>query len=122
MWVERPQRRELGDELGMRQLEDRLRFGDVLQAVLPHRTKTRTGREVVSDRIGPFAGEQKLAAVSGGHDPRAEVERGSEVVRAAKLNIAAMHGHPHADLSERTPVLLAQRDLRPQRGANALRR
>ena len=54
-----------------------------------------------STKRGGRLRQQDLAAVTGRHDPRGPVDRGPEVVAAARLGLAGVDPHPDAD---RAPV------------------
>ena len=99
--VEGRQRRELGRQPRMGELEEALRPPEVLQSMLPEVAQRGAVREPALDEAGGRVGQQDLAAVTGRHDPRRPVHRGPEEVPAARLDLAGVDPHPHPDRARR---------------------
>ncbi len=92
----------------------------VLEVMIAQRLHRDLRRKVV---VREFAGRlrhQRLAAVSGGEQPRDPIERGAEVVAIAQFRVARVHRHPDSQAQRRRPRLHTQRLLRGERRREGL--
>jgi hypothetical protein len=64
------------------------------------------------------AGDEYLAAVSYGQEPRDTVERRTEKVAVALVRVTGVDSHPHAETINRAPILFDERALTAERGGD----
>ena len=96
--------------------EQRLRRGEVLQAMGAQRLDGRR----VADEGARGGGQQQLAAVRGGRDPRRAVDLQPEIAGRVALHVPDVQAHPHAQLADlRRPRMGPQRPQRRDGGARA---
>ena len=84
---------------------------DVLQVRLAEVVDADALRELVAEQRARRLGEQNLAAVPGGADPRRAHDVQPDVALVADGRLAGVQPHPHADLRVLGPRVVAQRAL-----------
>ena len=104
--VERPE----GREVALAELEEALCADQVLQAVLAEVADRSVRREEAARRLG----DDDLAAVRGGRDPRCSVDVYADVALVGHERLAGVNAHPDAD----RPGL--ERPLRLDRGGDGV--
>ena len=104
--VERPE----GREVALSELEEALCAGQILQAVLAEIADGSVGRQEAAGRLG----DDDLAAVRGGGDPRRAVDVYADVPLVGHERLAGVNAHPNPD----RPGL--ERPLRVDRGGDGV--
>ena len=89
----------------MRQLMDVLSLVEVPKPVPPHVDKACSRRETAPGQIGARGGQQCLASVADGHQPRAAIQRLTVVMATAQLGLARVDGHPDPQMGALGPGL-----------------
>ncbi len=106
------ERREVVPEALDHELVEALGLVDVLQPLLAQVAERRVGRQLVPDERGGGRGEEHLATVRGGGDPRALVEAEAVIALVADLGLAGVEAHADAALGALGPVVRGERALR----------
>ena len=109
--VERRKSGELGDQVGMDQLEETFGSLQVLEPVLAQVGKGYPVGQLVDDQRCSRSRQQYLSAVSRSHDPGGAVHDRPEVVAATSLRFTGVKGHAHAKGPDVGPGLVAKRVL-----------
>ena len=121
--VERPQRRELGGEVGMGELPDVLGTGEVLQAMHPEIDERHVVAEVVDHQVACRRRDHHLAAVRDRAQPCGANHRLTRVVAVvAETRFAGVHRHAHPQWTRGRPGFLEEGTLRIERGEHRVGR
>ena len=80
---------------------------EVLQPLLAEALERDPGRQVVVDQVARRPGQQDLAAVPGGHDPRGPVDAETDVAVVPHRRFARVEPHAYADLAAGGPSVRA---------------
>ena len=83
---ERAQHGKFAPQLGMHELVQVLRRGDVAQPHGPEVVQRALAREARADQIGDDVRQQHLSAVTRGHDALRAIHRGAEEIAIAMLD------------------------------------
>ena len=106
------QRREERSEVGVHDLPQALRLGEVPQAVRCRRRRARRpSRRPTRTSDGGDVRDEDLAAVADGHDPRRPVDRAPAVVATDALDLAGVDAHPHGQPQRRELALGGHRGV-----------
>jgi len=103
-----------------KQLEDPLRPLQVLEPVLTQVAETHAIREHLPHQFRRRRREHHLPAVAGARQPRASVERRSEVMVALEFDLACVQAHAHLELAELAPRFPVKVALGAQRGRDGV--
>ncbi len=108
---QRADRRELGRQPRVDNLENPKRLGDVPEPMVAQIAQLRAGRQGGTGQLGRRRTDQHLPAVRGVPHPGAAVDGRPEVITVAKLGLAGVERHPHADFEAGRPRLASERLL-----------
>ena len=95
----------------MRELENILWFGEILQPMRSHISQRSVRGKRLAHCARDQTGKQDLTTVADRHKPRAAVQGRAEVVVPAPLHLAAVHGHSHTQFPHVTPPFRVQGEL-----------
>ncbi len=118
--VERAHGREVACEIGVDDLEDTDRAGQVAQPVLTEVDEIDAMIRVAQQLLGGERHED-LAAVGDTHQPRRPVQRGAVVVAVATVGRSGVDPHAHTQLAGLAPRLGRERTLRIERRTRSVR-
>ena len=80
----------------MVELKDVLRTNEVLQAMFAEVSQRGLAGQLIAHQVGRGGREQRLAAVSNGHEPRGAVERRAIVITGAFVGFAGVQSDADA--------------------------
>ena len=115
--LETPQRRELGDQIGVDELEELLWTLKILQPMRAQVVEHDLGVRAI-DELSGREREHDLPTMRCGHDPRAAIQRRAEVMSTPHLDRTGMEAHPHSKGAGLRPDLGAKGALAVDRGTH----
>ena len=105
-------RREVGRQVRVKQLEDPLRLGEIAQRMLTEVAQARIQRQGIARQVLRHQCEQHLTTMGSGHQAGEAIESGSEVIPVMGLSGDGMHRHSDSKRAiHRGPALRCQRPL-----------
>ena len=118
--VERTQRREVGRQVRVRDLDDALRSTEVAQSVLAEIAQRDLRADVIAHEIGAGGRRHDLSAVRRRGDASGTVHRRAVVVAVTHLRHPGVQTHPDLQRLGEHPLLAGQRALRVDRSRHCV--
>ncbi len=89
-------RGKVGHQIGVDQLKQSFRLGEVLQPVGPQVAQSRLLWQGLLDERCCRTGQEDLAAMAGRHDPGSPIDGRTVEVAAAVVGLSCVHAHANA--------------------------